>query len=435
VAILRHGLYEIDVVINKAVVFAVLAGVFSAVYVGLVIGIGTAVGSRSNSFLTVATAVIIAVAFNPVREWARRVANRIVYGERATPYDVLSEFSTRMAGTYATEDVLPRMARIMAEGTGARRSEVWLKAGNELRRAAVWPEENGSPSTVRTRDGELPPIPDADRAVPVRHQGQLLGALAVAKAPNEPVTPVEDKLIADLAAQAGLVLRNVGLIEDLRASRQRLVAAQDEERRRLERNIHDGAQQQLVALSIKLGLLKALASKDPDQAIRLADELQEESTDALETLRDLARGVYPPLLADQGLVAALDAQVRKAALSVEIQADEVGRHGPEVEATVYFCTLEALQNVAKYAEASGAVVRLESRSDAVMFSVTDDGRGFDPDTTPMGTGLQGMADRLAALGGRLDVRSAPEQGTTVTGTVPTRPGSFAQSDSATASSR
>jgi signal transduction histidine kinase len=374
------------------------------------------------------------VAFNPLRERARRLANRLVYGERATPYDVLSEFSTRMAGTYATEDVLPRMARIMAEGTGARRSEVWLKAGNELRRAATWPAENGGQPSVPARDGEMPAIPGADRAVPVSHQGELLGALAVAKAPGDPITPVEDKLIADLAAQAGLVLRNVGLIEDLRASRQRLVAAQDEERRRLERNIHDGAQQQLVALSVKLGLLKALASKDPDQTVRLAEELQRDSTDALENLRDLARGIYPPLLADQGLAAALNAQVRKAALPVEVHADDVGRYSPEVEATVYFCTLEALQNVAKYAEASRVLVRLDAPPGLVVFSVSDDGRGFDPETTPMGTGLQGMADRLAALGGALEVRSAPGAGTTVTGRVPAAVGS-AQSDSAAASSR
>ena len=160
IAILRHGLYEIDAVINKTVVYAVLAAVFSVVYVAIVVGIGTAVGSRSNSFLTVATAVVIAVAFNPVRERARRLANRLVYGDRATPYDVLSEFSGRMAGTYATEDVLPRMARIMAEGTGARRSEVWLNVGAELRQAAAWPNGESASAPIPTGNGELPPIPE-----------------------------------------------------------------------------------------------------------------------------------------------------------------------------------------------------------------------------------------------------------------------------------
>jgi signal transduction histidine kinase len=245
-----------------------------------------------------------------------------------------------------------------------------------------------------------------------------LGALAVAKAAGDPVSPVEDKLVTDLAAQAGLVLRNVRLIEDLRASRQRIVAAQDEERRRLERNIHDGAQQQLVALSVKLGLLKALATKDPAQTVELAEQLQRESTDALENLRELARGIYPPLLADQGLVAALDAQARRAAIPVEIAAERMGRYPQEIEAAVYFSALEALQNVAKYAEATKAELRLEATNGSLTFSITDDGRGFDPATTPRGMGLQGMTDRLAALGGRLEVRSAPGSGTTVSGTVP-----------------
>ena len=242
----------------------------------------------------------------------------------------------------------------------------------------------------------------------------------MAKAANDPVTPVEEKLLDDLAGQAGLVLRNVRLIEDLRASRQRIVAAQDEERRRLERNIHDGAQQQLVALSIKLGLLKVLAPKDPQQTIDLADQLQRESTDALENLRELARGIYPPLLADQGLVIALEAQARKAAIPVEVKADGVGRYSQDLEAAVYFCTLEALQNVAKYAHASRATVALTRVDGALTFSVADDGEGFDREHTPMGTGVQGMADRMAALGGTLEVRSAPGDGTTVFGSVPVR---------------
>ncbi|HJP66212.1 MAG TPA: sensor histidine kinase, partial [Actinomycetota bacterium] len=378
--------------------------------------------SRSSGFLTIVAAVLMAALFNPVRSRARRLANRVVYGDRATPYDVLSEFSERMAGAYATEDVLPRMARIMAAGTGARRSEVWLKVGPELRRAATWPSDADGGAAIAMRDGEVPAIPGADRSAAVLHQGELLGALAVAKAPNDPVTPVEDKLIADLAAQAGLVLRNVRLteelranLEELRASRQRIVSAQDQERRRLERNIHDGAQQQLVALNVKLGLLRTVAAKDASQATSLAEQLQRESTEALENLRELARGIYPPLLADQGLVAALEAQARKAPLPVDVEASGVERYPQEVEAAVYFCTLEALQNVAKYAGASRAVVSLAASNGSLTFSIADDGRGFDPATTKLGTGLQGMADRLAAVGGELEVRAAPGEGATVSG--------------------
>jgi len=421
IAILKYRLYDIDIVINKTVVYGVLAAFFTAIYVAVVVGIGAAVGSRSNTPLTIVAAVLMAVAFQPVRDRARRFANRLVYGKRATPYEVLSEFSERMGGAYDAEEILPRMARILGEGTGARRAEVWLRVGSELRPAASWPEEGATGSgPIPLAGGELPTFPRADRAFPVLHQGELLGALAVAMPANEPLTPSGEKLIGDLAAQAGLVLRNVRLIEELRASRQRLVAAQDEERRRLERNIHDGAQQQLVALGIQLGLAQRLASKESPSLADLLEKLQTQSTEALDDLRDLARGIYPPLLADQGLAAALSAQARKASFPVEVQTDGIARYPQEAEAAVYFCCLEALQNVAKYAGATKATVRVLADGDAVSFEVTDDGKGFDSERTPLGSGLQNMADRLAALGGTLAVRSQPGEGTTVAGSIPVK---------------
>ncbi|HTG47019.1 MAG TPA: sensor histidine kinase, partial [Actinomycetota bacterium] len=185
-----------------------------------------------------------------------------------------------------------------------------------------------------------------------------------------------------------------------------------------ERNIHDGAQQQLVALAVQLKLAEQLVGRDPDKERELLAKLGSQANGALEDLRDLARGIYPPLLADQGLRAALEAQARKAALPVRVEGDGVGRFAQDVEATVYFCTLEALNNVAKYAEATSATVRLSNGSGALRFEVADDGRGFDPGATGYGTGLQGMADRLAVLGGSIDVRSTPGSGTTVTGSVP-----------------
>jgi signal transduction histidine kinase len=226
-------------------------------------------------------------------------------------------------------------------------------------------------------------------------------------------------LVADVASQAGLVLSNARLIEELRASRQRLVAAQDAERRKLERNLHDGAQQQLVSLAVKQRLAATLIVKDPAAAAAMLDTLQQETTDALENLRDLARGIYPPLLADQGLGSALAAQARKAAVPAEVQADGIGRYPQDVEAAVYFSCLEAMQNVAKYAEASNLTLRLQAADAVLTFEVTDDGCGFDPERTPFGSGMQNMADRLAAIGGSLDVRSTPGHGTTVTGTLPT----------------
>jgi signal transduction histidine kinase len=235
---------------------------------------------------------------------------------------------------------------------------------------------------------------------------------------SDPMSPTKARLVADLAAQAGPVLRNVQLVEELRASRQRILVAQDEERRKLERNLHDGAQQQLVALAVKLRLLGQLAGRDASKAEELAVQLQAEATDALENLRDLARGIYPPLLADKGLGVALEAQARKAVVPTTVEPDGIGRYTQDVEATVYFSVLEAMQNVAKYAGASRATVRLGLAEDQLQFEVTDDGHGFDPASTGYGTGLQGIADRLSAVGGTLVVQSSPGEGTTVRGTVP-----------------
>jgi signal transduction histidine kinase len=256
--------------------------------------------------------------------------------------------------------------------------------------------------------------------VPVRHQGELLGALTLTKPPNETLTPTERKLVADLAAQAGLVLRNVRLIEDLRASRQRLVAAQDEERVRLERNLHDGAQQQLVALAVKQRLVESVLERDPPKARALMAELQAQTAEALETLRDLARGIYPPILADKGLEAALEAQIRRAAVPIELEADVPNRYPREIEAAVYFSCLEALQNVAKYANASRTVVRLNDAPGWLTFTVADDGVGFDAARTTFGTGIMGIRDRVEALGGELTIEPEPGGGIRLSGSLPLR---------------
>ncbi len=421
-AILRHNLFDIELVISRALVYGVLVAFLTAAYVVIVVGVGALVGSSGNLVLGLLATAVIAVAFQPLRDRARRVVDRVVYGQRATPYEVLAEFSERMGEIYATEDIVPRMVRILGEGTAATRAEVWLRTGSSLRLAATWPEQGVlEDRAIPLPVDRLPEFPSVSAAASVRHHGELLGALTVTKPPNETLTPVEERLVADLAAQAGLVLRNVALIADLRASRQRLVAAQDEARRRLERNLHDGAQQQLVALAVKQRLAEGLVRRDPDKAAAILAELQAETAEALENLRDLARGIYPPLLAEKGLEAALVAQARKSPFRVTVEAHAIGRYRQEIEAAVYFCSLEALQNVAKYAAASTATLRLIDDEGWLMFVVTDDGVGFDAATTSRGMGLQGMADRLEALGGALEIRSGAGDGTTVIGRIPSNP--------------
>jgi signal transduction histidine kinase len=396
VAVLKYRLYDIDIIISRTLVYGVLAAFITAVYIGIAVGIGTLVGSggQPNLWLSIVATIIVAVGFQPVRERVQKIANRLVYGNRATPYEVLTAFSGQVAEAYAADEVLPRMARVLQEATGAQSATVWLKGPATLRPAATHPDaEAFSPGPLPASYGSLPEIPDATTSVPVEHQGRLLGALSIVKRKGDPVSPVEQKVIDDLAHQAGLVLRNVGLatelqhrLDELRNSRQRLVRAQDEERRRLERNLHDGAQRHLVALKVNLGLAQALVASKPDQAKAAVTQLKADADEVLESLRDLARGIYPPLLADKGLVVALESQARKATVPISVDAEDVERYPQDVEATVYFCVLEALQNVQKYAGASCVIVRLRGADGALTFEVADDGSGFDTTCVKPGSG-------------------------------------------------
>jgi signal transduction histidine kinase len=412
IAVMKYRLYDIDIVIRKTVVFAVVAGFIAVVYVAVVVGVGTLVGTQGSPILSAIAAAIVALVFQPVRARAHHVADRVVYGKRATPYEVLAELGGRLSDTYDADEVLPRLARVLAEGVGARRARVLLRVDGKLQPVATWP-------TVVDES-----FMD-DFSTEVRHQGEDLGALSLAMAANDPMDPNKMQLVADLASQVGLMLRNLRLTEDLKArlvdlqaAQKRLVTAQDGERRRLERNIHDGAQQQLVALAVKMKLADTLVARDPAAARALLEQLRRETTQALDDLRDLARGIYPPLLADRGLIVALEAQARKSSVETTVHGDGIGRFDQDVEAAVYFSCLEALQNVAKYADASRVAIRLSNGAGRVMFEVRDDGVGFEPAARGMGTGLQGISDRLGALGGTFEVQSAPGAGTTVTGSVP-----------------
>jgi signal transduction histidine kinase len=424
IAILKYGLYQIDVIINRTVVYGLLAAALTAVYVTIVVGIGTLVGYGGGPLLTTIAAVAIALLFQPLRRRAQRVANRLVYGERATPYQVLSDFAESMAGRLGLDQALDRMASVLADGTGATRVDVWIRVGSDLRPAATWPRDAAAPDPLAlSNDSELPEIEGATRVVAVRQRDELLGALALEKPRNEHLSVGEDRLLQHLASQAGLVLRNARLtaelrakIDELRASRRRLVEAQDEERRKIERNLHDGAQQRIVSLSVQLGLLARFAG-DEERVKLMAQQLKDDLQEALDDLRDLARGIYPPLLADRGLPAALEAQARKAVVTTTLELDGVGRYPQEVETAVYFCALEAIQNIAKHAEATSTVIRLAERDGYLQFEIEDDGRGFDPARTGYGTGHQGMADRLDAIGGTLEVASEPARGTTVCGRI------------------
>ena len=433
IAVLKYHLYDIDLFIRQAIVYGTLVALISVIYFAAVVGVGSRMwGIRpGDPGGAVAIGAIIAILFQPLRRALARLANRVVYGKRATPYDVLSRFSEQVGGMVATDELPRRMAQVLAEGTAADRATVWLRVGTSLRLAASWPATDATTPSLPLLDGQVPAIANATEAAPVQYQGELLGALAVSK--REPMTPIERRLLTDLSRESGLVLKNARLtaeliqrLDELQASRERLVTAQDTERRRLERNIHDGAQQNLVALKLKIALAKRVAETDPKAAQAMLDELTGETNVAIETLRELARGLYPPVLAQDGLIAAVEAQARRMPMPVEVTGGPLPRYPQETEASVYFCVLEALQNVAKHAAASKAVVHFERTDARLAFTVSDDGRGMDPVKASSGSGMQNMRDRIEVLGGDLHVESSPGKGTSISGVLPVASSNAAQ---------
>lgn len=424
VAVLKFHLYDIDIIISRSLTFGVLAVFIGGVYVGIVVGVGSLFGQAdgSNVGLSVAATAVVALAFQPVRGRVERWANRLVYGKRATPYEVLARFSHRSAEE-SDEDVLVRIPRLIVDGTGASSAMVWVRSGDGFRTASVWPESDA----VRTLDGDVGFVdPEADVSWPVFHDGELLGGISLVAARGGVITPPERELVTRLADGLGLTLRNSRLtaelrrqVRDLQRSRDRVVSAADEARRSLEHDLDSGPQQLLVAAKVKLGPLRKLAEQAG--AVRTAEvlaDIEVNAGEAIRAVRDFAAGIYPPLLGAEGLAVALSQETRKAALPVDLETDGVGRYSREVESAVYFSILEALQNTAKYAEASRAVVRLTAGSGDLRFEVSDDGKGFDPATVRHGAGLNGIADRLDTIGGIWTITSSSGGGTVVAGTVP-----------------
>lgn len=414
IAILRHRLFDIDLMISRTVAYGALAGVITAFYIGVVAGVGglLAAGSESRLILAVVATAFVAVAFQPLRARLERLANRLVYGVRAVPYEVLADFTSRLDGRENSLQLLPVMARMLAQGTGSDAATVWLHENGREIAASSFPEhQDVAPET-------------ATRSVLLQHAGANLGTLAVARKSGEALSPTEERLMDGLASQAGLVLHSAGLQDELsrrmielRQSRHRLVTAQDEARRRLERDLHDGAQQNLVSLRMKLGLAASLARDKPGSLEPLLQEMQSELGDALDSLRNLARGVYPPLLEAEGLKAALRARARQVPISIDVQSGHE-RYPRELEGAVYFCCSEALQNLSKHSRATRGSVRVWCEDRRLCFEVQDNGRGLDAARVKLGGGLQNIRDRLDALGGVADVSSAPGSGARVAGWVP-----------------
>jgi signal transduction histidine kinase len=449
---------HVDKMLGQAVSLTGLTGVVVAVYLVIVLGLGRSPDDQERTILllSMVAAAVAAVLYTPVRAWLARFSNRLVYGEQHAPDEALRTFGSRLTRAIPFDELLLQLVESLRKSMALQAAEVWTGSAGHLERVVSVPERGSARLDLTT--AEQPVVARARvsgaawlqvwlprlledrgdavvRMAPITHGGELLGFIVVERpADAERFGDTDESVLAELARQVGLALHNLQLdsalqeslrelqrrAEELRASRARVVAAADAERRKIERNLHDGAQQHLVALAVTVRLAQQVAASDPEHARGLLEQLGHDLQDAVQELRDLAHGIYPPVLMDRGLVAALESAAARAALPVVVVGGDVGRFPEEVEAAVYFCCLEALQNAAKHAgDGAQATVTIERRAEGLSFTVADGGVGFDP-TGPAGRGhgFVNMSDRVGAIGGTLEVDSAPGRGTRVSGVVP-----------------
>lgn len=434
-AIVKYRLYDIDPVINKTLVVGTMAGIVTAGYVAVVVGVGGLVGvsASPNLVLSLAATAIVAVAFDPVRRRVQGWADRLVYGHRATPYEALARLSNQLSRGGLRADLFEGLASTVAEGVGAAEVTLWVGSGDELVAVASWPPRADQSSQLTGGPRDLASLGDGGRTHvrPIVHQGTLRGAVTLTKAAGEVLSASEDRLLRDLVAQAGLVIDNVGLgaelqerlheislqAAELRAAAKRIVAAQDEARRRIERDLHDGAQQRLVTMALSLqAVSERAASGDDDDLAAQVGEARRQLNQALTELREMARGIHPAILTQEGLEAALGFLAERSPVPVQVVVDLDGRLAQEIEATAYFVVSEALTNAAKHSGASSIVVGARLHDGQLTIEVTDNGRGGANDQS--GSGLQGLADRLATLDGRLTLHSPEGGGTRMRAEIP-----------------
>jgi signal transduction histidine kinase len=418
IAMVRYRLYEIDVVINRTILYGGLAVFVTAGYGIVVAGLGSLVGQRAGlgPLLTILAIAVVAALLEPVRTRLQTLANVAVYGKRARPYEVLSDFGRSVGQAEASDVLLPRMAELLRGGTGASKAEVWVRTGDRIQLAASSPASSAGMQLSAAGPDELAThIGSEGMVAPVFLDSELLGALTLTKPRGQPLTGVERRLVDDLASQAGLVLSRFRLVQDLRDSRARIVAAQDLERRRIERNLHDGAQQRFANALLALGMAHEQTVRHPNGPDLVA-QASEEVRAGLADLRELARGVHPSLLTESGLRAAVGSLADRSPIFTTVKANTDRRFPEAVETTAYYVVAEALANAAKHSHAENVEVSIEEEGERLRVTVVDDGIGG---TSPLGgSGLVGLRDRVTALGGSISVDSPEGKGTIITAELP-----------------
>lgn len=404
IGVLRYRLFDIDLVVRRSVVYGTLTVGIAVIYVGLSAAPGLTFGSQVPVEVAVILTVLAAVLFQPLRRRLEAVADRWVFGTKVNRYELMMAFGAGLEQTVNLPELLPRLADTVRRGLAAG----WV-------RVAV-----GDVEAVAGEPGGAVAV-----AVPLERDGEVLGRLECGPKDGG-YDDADRELLVTLAGQASTAIANLRLtselnrrIGELAASRTRIVAAQDTERRRIERDIHDGVQQHVVVLVAKIRLARNALRRGERPADALLADVQADATELLADLRELVHGIHPPVLSDRGLVAAIETRADRLPVAVEVHARSElreRRFGPDVEGAAYFVVCEALTNVVKHAGASTATVELSASTDHLSVAVGDDGTGAHPET--VGYGLTNLRDRVEALGGTLCVDAHPGTGTRVSAELP-----------------
>lgn len=404
----RHQLLDINLVVRRSAVYAVLWTLITVAYVGVAAAFGVLVGRRLPVEVAVVLTILATIVAAPARRRLEHLADRLVYGRRSSGYEMISRLGARLEASVAPEDVAGAVARGVRDGLGSRWVRVSL-AGSGAAAAAGRPETE--PALV----------------VPLGPAHEPLGAIECGPKIDGRYRSSDEELLRTLGRQATLALGNAALtaelserLAELAASRARLVEAEEAGRRRIERDLHDGVQQELVALLTRVSMVRQQLRRDPATAARTLEQVQADTRRALESLQDLVRGIHPPLLTDGGLREAVEELVTRMPIPAEVRLTgwpEGFRADPGIEGAAYFVVSEAVGNVLKHAEATRICISLGLRDGSLALEIGDDGAGFAPDRVEQ-RGLRGLRDRIEALGGCLGIDSAPGGGARVRAELP-----------------
>jgi signal transduction histidine kinase len=418
--ILRHRLFDLDLVVRKSVAYGAASLLIAAAYAVIAATPGLMLGNRVPLTLAVVITIAAALAFQPLRRRLESAVSRRLFGDRVRQYHLLKDLGTTMEQTAELDKLLPRLARAVRDGIGTS----WVRIRLCEADRSWLPEPVGVAGEV-TEESSV--------GVDLVHAGEQVGRIDLGPKPGGYAT-ADLELLTTVATQATTAVANVRLatqlkegLDELSTSRVRLIAAQDAERRRIERDLHDGIQQEVVALIAGLRLARNRLSRNQLTSAELTD-LQDQAREMLRELRELAHGIHPPVLSDNGLVAALASRATRFPISVQILADDdlrAERFSEDVEGTAYFVACESLTNVAKHADTDGARIRLSHPDNRLCLAVEDDGRGFEPNGARSG-GLANIRDRVEALHGKLTIESRLGAGTSVRAELPLSPSGLGQ---------